>query len=93
MKTENSFVNSFKMKFSIIFGVIHMTLGVLLKGINSLFDFNLSKLFFIVLPELAFLLCSFGYMVYCIIFKWLSHYPDPSKAPSIISLFINFPFP
>lgn len=34
---------------------------------------------------------TFGYMVVCIFGKWLIDFSDnPSQAPSIISLFINF---
>lgn len=31
-----TFVNSFKMKISILIGVIHMTIGIILKGMNSI---------------------------------------------------------
>lgn len=88
---ENSFVNSFKMKFSIIFGVTHMALGILMKGVNCLLEKKFSKLIAVAIPELVFLLASFGYMCFCIVYKWLQNYDaDPENSPSIISLFINF---
>lgn len=31
-----TFINSFKMKISILIGVIHMTIGIILKGLNAL---------------------------------------------------------
>ena len=84
------FLNSFKMKTSIIVGVIHMTLGIFLKGANRVYFRDWSKFFFVFLPELLFFLCTFGYMVLLIILKWLTVFPSPEAAPSIISIFINF---
>lgn len=78
------------MKTSIIIGVIHMILGIMLKGINCLYFKNWSKFFFVFVPELLFFACTFGYMVVLIIVKWLTVFPDPNQAPSIISIFINF---
>ena len=89
-KNYLSFVNSFKMKTSIIIGVIHMTSGIIFKGLNCIYFKDWIKFFFVFLPEIIFFLCTFGYMVLLIIIKWLTPFPDPSKAPSIISLFINF---
>ena len=85
-----SFLNSYKMKISIVYGVIHMILGILLKGANNLYFSNAIDFIFDFLPQLVFMLVTFGYMVVCIIIKWFSDYSsDPSKAPSIIALFIN----
>jgi V-type H+-transporting ATPase subunit a len=78
------------MKTSIIIGVIHMSLGIILKGINCCYFKNWSKFFFVFLPELLFFLSTFGYMVLLIIVKWLTVFPSPEEAPSIISIFINF---
>jgi len=47
-----------------------MIFGLLMKALNSLFEFKISKLIFVVIPELAFMISSFGYMVFCIVFKW-----------------------
>ena len=32
-----TFVNSIKMKMSVIFGVFHMTIGILIKGLNTIY--------------------------------------------------------
>ena len=40
------------------------------------------------LPELLFMLSFFGYMVFCIIYKWFMYWPDPTNAPSIINILI-----
>lgn len=68
-----------------------MVLGILMKGVNNIHFRDPIAFFFEFLPQLVFMLASFGYMVFCIIFKWFQDYSeDPDKAPSIISLFINF---
>lgn len=87
--TSVTFLNSFKMKTSIIVGVVHMTLGILLKGLNCIYFRDWIKFLFVFVPELLFFLCTFGYMVLLIIVKWFSVFPSPEVAPSIISVFIN----
>lgn len=36
-KNSISFINSFKMKFSIVIGVIHMLIGITMKGLNCIY--------------------------------------------------------
>lgn len=64
------FVNSLKMKMSIIIGVLHMILGILLKGSNNLYFKDYAGFFFEFIPQLVFMISTFGYMVFCIIYKW-----------------------
>ena len=78
------------MKMSIIIGVVHMLLGITLKGLNSLNFKQFGDFFFEFLPQMIFMLCTFGYMCFCIIIKWLQDFSgNPSEAPSIISIFID----
>lgn len=77
------------MKLSIIVGVIHMVFGILMKGVNSLHFKNYLDFLFDFLPQLLFMLLTFGYMALAIIMKWLVNWGDGSNSPSIISLFIN----
>jgi V-type H+-transporting ATPase subunit a len=86
-----NYVNSLKMKISVIIGVLHMTLGVFVKAGNAMFFGRWVELFFEFLPQLAFLLLLFGYMDFLIVYKWLQAWPDPSIAPSIITTMINMP--
>ena len=86
---EVSFVNSFKMKLSIIIGVVHMTLGILMKGVNDWHFRKPLQFLFEFLPQLIFLLVTFGYMCVAIVVKWLQNWGDGTSAPSIISIFIN----
>ncbi|KAK0147571.1 V-type proton ATPase subunit a isoform 2 [Merluccius polli] len=85
-----SFLNSYKMKMSIIIGVMHMTFGVVLSVFNHLHFRQRYNVYLVFLPELLFLLCLFGYLVFMILFKWLAFGPrDSRQAPSILIHFIN----
>lgn len=86
---ETSFLNSFKMKFSIIIGVIQMLFGTLLKGSNAIYFKKWEDLLFEAIPQFLFMFVTFGYMSFCIIYKWLTNW-DGKEPPSIIQLFINF---
>ncbi|KAB0400319.1 hypothetical protein E2I00_006099 [Balaenoptera physalus] len=105
-----TFLNSFKMKMSVIFGIIHMTFGVILgifnhfvvHGlINSFFFFfprhfrKKFNIYLVSIPELLFMLCIFGYLIFMIVYKWLVYSAETSRvAPSILIEFINmFLFP
>jgi V-type H+-transporting ATPase subunit a len=68
---ESIFINSFKMKFSIIIGVLHMLGGLVIKGVNAIYFKKKYDLIFDAIPQFIFLSLSFGYMVVCIIGKWL----------------------
>ena len=84
-------INSFKMKLSIVIGVLHMVIGITLKGLNALYFSRKAEFFFEFLPQLIFFLSTFGYMVVCIILKWFCNFTgNTANAPSIISLYINF---
>ena len=71
---ELTFVNSLKMKLSVILGVFQMVLGIILKGLNSLFENDFVELFFIFFPQLILMLALFGYMNLLIFVKWSTHY-------------------
>lgn len=48
------------------------------------------KLYLLFLPELLFLLCLFGYLVFMIFYKWLAFSAQESRtAPSILIHFIS----
>ncbi len=88
-ENETTFTNSFKMKFSIIVGVIHMLLGIFIKGLNAIHFRSRIDLFFEAFPQFLFMIVTFGYMVYCIILKWLTNW-DNTNPVSILQIFINF---
>ncbi|KAB1251322.1 V-type proton ATPase 116 kDa subunit a isoform 3 [Camelus dromedarius] len=85
-----SFLNSFKMKMSVILGVTHMTFGVVLGVFNHLHFGQWHRLLLETLPELVFLLGLFGYLVFLIAYKWLRIMAaGAASAPSILIHFIN----
>ncbi|CAD8069646.1 unnamed protein product [Paramecium primaurelia] len=83
-----NFMNSYKMKLSVILGVTHMLFGILMKGVNTLYFRNYLDFFCEFIPQLLFMACTFGWMDFLIIMKWLNVYPN-GKDPSIIETMIN----
>uniref|UniRef100_K9INZ4 V-type proton ATPase subunit a n=1 Tax=Desmodus rotundus TaxID=9430 RepID=K9INZ4_DESRO len=85
-----SFLNSFKMKMSVILGVTHMAFGVVLGVFNHVHFGQWYRLLLETLPELVFLLGLFGYLVFLVCYKWLSvSAASATSAPSILIHFIN----
>ncbi|XP_051538976.1 V-type proton ATPase 116 kDa subunit a 1 isoform X2 [Myxocyprinus asiaticus] len=83
-----SFLNSFKMKMSVILGVSHMLFGVTLSLVNYVYFQNFRDIVLQFVPQLIFILSLFGYLVFLILYKW-SITLQSDKAPSILLLFIN----
>ena len=86
---ELAFVNSLKMKFSVIIGVFQMTLGIVMKGVNAIYEKNLVECLFVFIPQLIFMLILFGYMDLLIFLKWSVNYENTSRAPDIKSYLMN----
>ncbi|XP_073777419.1 T cell immune regulator 1, ATPase H+ transporting V0 subunit a3b isoform X4 [Danio rerio] len=85
-----TFLNSYKMKMSVIIGVIHMTFGVCLSFFNYIHFREVSSVFLVLIPELCFMLCLFGYLIFMVIYKWLVYGPvNSDSAPSILIHFID----
>ncbi|EGR26919.1 V-type ATPase 116kda subunit family protein, putative [Ichthyophthirius multifiliis] len=82
--------NSLKMKTSVILGISQMLLGVFLKGLNSIEQINFIDFFFEFIPQVIFLTCTFGYMVFLIILKWNFDFTqNTNNAPSILNYMLN----
>jgi len=64
------FFNSMKMKMSVVFGIFQMTVGIILKGINSIFFHQYLDFFCEFIPMILFDISFFGYMVILIFVKW-----------------------
>ena len=86
---ELTFVNSFKMKISVIFGVFQMVIGIILKGLNAIHEKDYSEFIFIFIPQLFLMLIMFGYMDFLIFIKWNTEYPCNFFAPDIKSYLMN----
>ncbi|XP_054279427.1 V-type proton ATPase 116 kDa subunit a 1 isoform X2 [Macrosteles quadrilineatus] len=89
------FLNSYKMKLSIIFGVVHMMFGVTLSVINHVHFRRPMNILLEYLPQMIFLTLLFFYMVAMMFIKWVLYAPrnelktGPRCAPSVLILFIN----
>lgn len=70
------------MKLSVIFGVLHMTMGILHKGTNCVYFRDWASLFTEVITGLIILLGLFGWMDLLIIAKWLTPLDIDNNDPS-----------
>lgn len=70
-------------------GFAHMTLGILLKCSNAIYFGHTAELVLEAIPQLLFFSCLIGYLVFLIVFKWVT--PSGLYAkPSLIAVMINF---
>ncbi|NXR20913.1 VPP3 ATPase, partial [Cinclus mexicanus] len=85
-----NFLNSFKMKMSVVLGIVHMGFGVMLGVFNHVHFKQRHRLVLEFLPEMVFLLALFGYLVVLIFYKWIKFSAADSRvAPSILIHFID----
>ncbi|XP_050831249.1 V-type proton ATPase 116 kDa subunit a 3 isoform X1 [Serinus canaria] len=85
-----NFLNSFKMKMSVVLGIVHMGFGVVLGVFNHVHFQQRHRLVLEFLPEMIFLLALFGYLVFLIFYKWIKFSAADSRvAPSILIHFID----
>ncbi|CAL1678382.1 unnamed protein product [Lasius platythorax] len=89
------FQNSYKMKISIIFGVIHMLFGVFVGLWNHMYFKKRINITCEFVPQVIFLVALFFYMVLLMFIKWIKYGPKndlvegPGCAPSVLITFIN----
>lgn len=89
---EINYYNSYKMKLAVILGVIHMSFGLFLKALNTIHEQKPMDFFFEFLPQILFMIFTFGYMIILIFIKWGTNWsPDYFLAPSIITIMIDIP--
>jgi len=67
-------VNSFKMKFAIVAGVVQMVAGVCCKLMNTLYFKDDLTMYFVYIPEMVFINSIFGYLVLLILIKWTTNW-------------------
>ena len=91
-KNEVAFLNSYKMKLSIIIGVTHMSMGICLRGLNNLYFKQYVDFVFEFIPQLVFMLSTFGYMCVVIVIKWLQNWEGHASPPSILNIYTQMGF-
>ncbi|KAL0384047.1 UNVERIFIED_CONTAM: V-type proton ATPase subunit a3 [Sesamum radiatum] len=69
-RSELPFLNSLKMKMSILLGVAQMNLGIILSYFNAQFFKNSLNTWFQFIPQMIFLNSLFGYLSVLVIIKW-----------------------
>ena len=91
--TENelSFANSYKMKLSIILGVLQMLLGLFCSLLNARHFESAIDIWCVFVPQAIFMLSVFGYLCVAIVYKWAIDWVALSlRPPSLISMLIAF---
>ncbi|CAG9863945.1 unnamed protein product [Phyllotreta striolata] len=92
------FHNSFKMKISIILGILHMLFGVVMSLFNHMYFKNKLSIICEFIPQVVFLVFLFMYMVLLMFIKWFVYFANIEDddiiygsrcAPSILITFIN----
>ncbi|CAI5481064.1 unnamed protein product [Closterium sp. Yama58-4] len=71
-RTELPFLNSLKMKMSIILGVTQMFAGIILSFYNAQFFKKPLNIWYEFIPQMLFLGSLFGYLSLLIILKWIT---------------------
>jgi len=79
------YMNSLKMKLSVILGVLHMLAGLFMQFLNTLHEGSIVDFVSECVPKTVFMLCVFGFMDCMILHKWVTQLADP---PSIINSMI-----
>ena len=93
-----AFFNSMKMKMAVILGVTQMTFGLFLLASNHFYFNDKLGLYFEFIPRFVFLMCTFGYMDFMIIYKWCTDWltfgfgnqrDPPNLIQSMINMFLS----
>jgi V-type H+-transporting ATPase subunit a len=91
LESENSltFLNSLKMKASIILGVCQMTLGLFHNLLNHLYFKDYLGVYFEFIPQVLLLHCMFGYLSLLIVLKWVAERGGQGATADLYGVMIN----
>ena len=91
---ELDFYNSLKMKMSVIMGVTHMCVGIIISSFNQLYFGQYLSIFYEFFPQMVFMLGIFGFMDALIVMKWLINWNTDQylninfSSPRLLNLLI-----
>lgn len=71
-RTELPYLNSMKMKMSILMGVTHMNLGIFMSFLNNNFFKDRLSNWCEYFPQVIFLNALFGYLCLLMVYKWIT---------------------
>ncbi|KAJ8093497.1 H(+)-transporting V0 sector ATPase subunit a [Marasmius tenuissimus] len=84
------FLNSYKMKMSVVLGVIHMTFALCLQVPNHIKLKRRLDIYTNFIPQMVFLQSIFGYLVVCILYKWSVDWSkSATEPPSLLNMLIG----
>lgn len=89
---ELIFLNSYKMKLSVVLGMCQMVFGMFLQLIKHIYRRDVVEIIVTWIPEMMYLVPFFGYLVVIIIVKWLTDWdqrPEQPDAVNLIQMMIN----
>ena len=78
------FTNSYKMKMSVILGVIHMSFGIVLTVYNYTYFKKTLSIWTEFLPQMLFMQSIFGYLVFAIVYKWSINWWETDESGQTI---------
>jgi len=81
------FINSYKMKMSVILGFMQMTFGLVLSAVNHYHFKREISIWTEFLPQIIFMSSLFGYLCFMIIYKWI-YITANDVAPDILKTLI-----
>jgi len=82
------FQNSYKMKMSVVVGVVHMLFGTVISFFNYTHFKSISNIILVFLPEILYMGSIFGYLAFTIMFKWCTDWSN-SNPPGLMNMLIN----
>jgi len=89
VSNEIGFYNMLKMKVSILFGVVHMTVGIVFSALNARFFKNVYDFWFVFVPSIIIFTSMFGYLAFLIVLKWITINSLSAPMPKIMNIMID----